>query len=293
MASVIQQPFQAVFGSGAPGGSVPHSAMYFDTSTTPYTPYIYTAGAWAAFGSSGGGANATSIQGTPVDTGTPLNGQTLVYNSGTGKYELGSAGGVVATVVQSKAATPTTVSLGVTMTGAPTQNNILLAFVALGSSTFATANTGWARVWTQQETSSVNGSVALYYKVAGAAESATQTPVTNASAGAIIIYEISGCVAGPEAGQTYTSGTNTASPNLTCTKPSGGLIVGAVINTRSSALPTGITGTGVTVDGNSANGSTNFSVEGFHIPGAAQGANAVTVTFAANQTFCTMASQLA
>ena len=147
MASVIQQPFQAVYGSGAPGGSVPNSALYFDTSTTPYTPYIFNSGAWHSFGSSGGGADASSIQGTPVDVGTPINGQTLVYSSGSGKYELGSAGGVVATVVQSKAATPTTVSLGAVMGAAPTQGNILLAFVALGSSTFATAGTGWARVW--------------------------------------------------------------------------------------------------------------------------------------------------
>jgi len=71
-------PLVRVFGTGAPGSGIDRRAQYIDTSTTPYTPYIYNAGAWHAFGMNS--VNATSLQGVNVTAGGSP-GQVLTYNS--------------------------------------------------------------------------------------------------------------------------------------------------------------------------------------------------------------------
>lgn len=77
---VFTPPFIPQFGTGAPGGTVPTTAIYYDVSTTPYTPYIFHTGAWHKFGATGSGANATSIQGVNVDPTPPMLGQVLEFN---------------------------------------------------------------------------------------------------------------------------------------------------------------------------------------------------------------------
>lgn len=65
--------------------NVERTLPYFDTSTNPFTAYVYRNGAWHAFGAVGT-IDATSIQGIPVDATPPANGQKLIYSSGSGSY---------------------------------------------------------------------------------------------------------------------------------------------------------------------------------------------------------------
>lgn len=78
--------FFPVFGTGAPGVNVARDTIYFDTSTTPFTGYVYFNGGWNAFGALGA-VNATSIQGVAVDPTAPTGTQILTYNSGIGKWK--------------------------------------------------------------------------------------------------------------------------------------------------------------------------------------------------------------
>lgn len=90
-------PFVPIFGTGAPGATVPHNTLYFDTSTNPFTAYVYstTAGAWKTFGALGSGVNASAIQGIAVSNTPPTDGQVLTYNATNNDIEWisGSGGG--------------------------------------------------------------------------------------------------------------------------------------------------------------------------------------------------------
>jgi len=72
-------PYFPRFGVGAPGVGVPTNSPYFDTSTTPYTEYVYHAGAWHQAGINNVGNNATSIQGVPVSVAPPSLNEVLQF----------------------------------------------------------------------------------------------------------------------------------------------------------------------------------------------------------------------
>jgi hypothetical protein len=77
-------PFFPTFGMGAPGAGTPTYQLYFDTSTTPFTGYVYdrSVPAWRRFS----GASATGpCSGSPDDilytvAGTDCTGATLEWN---------------------------------------------------------------------------------------------------------------------------------------------------------------------------------------------------------------------
>jgi len=72
-------PYFPNFGAGAPGAGVPTNSPYYDTTTTPFTEYVYHAGSWHQAGVNSAGNNATSIQGVPVAVTAPSLNQILQY----------------------------------------------------------------------------------------------------------------------------------------------------------------------------------------------------------------------
>ena len=106
---------------------------------------------------------------------------------------------------------------GLTMTSAPT-NGILLVAMTFNPTT-ATANTGWTQL---ASNSSGTDYGTILYKVAGAGESTTQTPLsgTVAAPACMIIWEIAGANASPfvfttmQAEQSGTSNSSGALPNV-------------------------------------------------------------------------------
>ena len=89
----LYPPFIPVFGTGVPGGTVPHSTLYYDTSTNPYTAYVFHAGAWHTAGALGSGGNATFIDGIAVDLTGLANGDTLIYSAGLNEFQAGAGSG--------------------------------------------------------------------------------------------------------------------------------------------------------------------------------------------------------
>lgn len=84
---------------------------------------------------------------------------------------------------------------GATFSAAPSNGNLLVAFVSwyIGNAVL-TAGSGWTQLYTDATgTSGTMNRAAVFYKYAGASESATQTPsTTSTNAGCIEIFEISG-----------------------------------------------------------------------------------------------------
>lgn len=90
-------------------------------------------------------------------------------------------------VVQTSAAAGNAIT-GLTLGSAPTQNNLLVAFA--GSNSSLAAGTGWFQL--DYNTSGADYG-AIYYKYAGASESATQNPIASGgSETRIAVYEVSG-----------------------------------------------------------------------------------------------------
>jgi hypothetical protein len=84
----VNPAFNPVYRAGAPGARAPVTAPYFDTSTNPYTFYIWHNGAWHAAGDAGT-IDATQIQGVNVSATPPTPTQTLIYNVSGAEYEPG------------------------------------------------------------------------------------------------------------------------------------------------------------------------------------------------------------
>lgn len=215
------------FGTGAPGAGVPTFSEYYDTSTTPFTPYIYSGGAWHTFGGVGSGGNATTIQGIPVSATAPTGGQVLKYN-GT-NWAPAAAGGGVPTVVQVGGSGSGVA--GVTLGAAPTSGNLLVGFCNGGNG--GNAGTGYTllpgannQTW-----------ASIYYKIAGAGESATQTFSSNPTSNCgQVLFEISN--GGPGM---YWSAEGTNSTTFTFsqvrTATPGQLVLGAV-GSENTTVPT-------------------------------------------------------
>lgn len=182
----------------------------------------------------------------------------------------GAGGGTTPTIVQSGANAGSSGINSVTLGSAPTNGNMMVAFVDNQSS--QTPGTGWVQLG--QTLGSGIDFAFVAWKVAGASESATQTPVATASAGGIVIFELNN--GGPTIPQISVITGASGSYNVRSAH-SGGLLIGAIANEQSIDLPTAITG--ATLDASSAAGTK--AIQGFHFTPAA-GLNAVAYTYAAS-----------
>lgn len=280
--NILYPPYIPSFGTGAPGGGVSHASLYFDTSTAPFTPYIYEAGAWHTYGAGTGSTNATAIQGIPVDPATPLDGQTLVYNAGANKYIPADVSGTpIPAVVQNAMGTTNTVVLG----AAPTQGNLLVCIAAHNGNAMSPNNPqsglGWANFFKVDGVS--NDGFIFLYKIVGAGESATQQPFTNAPTGVTCVWEISDYSPGVfdnAAGQHDVSATPTVTQSLTTGGNNELLLVMLATATSNLNLPTGIAG--FTQD-NTTSGNARAGVCG-HQLAAAAGTFNMSATWAVNPT---------
>lgn len=185
----------------------------------------------------------------------------------------GGGGLVPPSIVQSGFAAAAASLTGLTLGAAPTNGNLLVAFVANGSSTI-TPSTGWNTAFTP------DGAGVLWshclWKIAGAGETALQSPAGSLSI--IGMYELANATVGPNQDFLDVTGT-TGTSNVTAMGTSG-IILGICMNELATPLPTGITG--VTLDG-SAVGAAN-SVRGYHKSAPTKGvaANAIVPTYAAS-----------
>lgn len=192
----------------------------------------------------------------------------------------GAGGGTPPAIVQSGFAAGAANVTGLTLGAAPTAGNLLVALMTNGSSGI-TPTTGWNSMFISDPAGILF--THCLWKIAGAGESATQSP---ASALSILgIYELSGAAAG---GNNDFFDVNSTTGTATVTAfGTTGVIIGLCINEQLTPLPTGIVG--VTLDG-SAVGAAN-SVRGFHksSPTKGVGANSVTPTYAATSRIKTVA----
>lgn len=84
--SVRSPGFAYQYGNGLPGSNMARNTPYVDRLTTPYTLYVYNAGAWHSAGSFVV-FNATSLQTVAVSAAAPNNLDKLRYNSGATQWE--------------------------------------------------------------------------------------------------------------------------------------------------------------------------------------------------------------
>lgn len=275
-------PFLPAFGAGAPGGTVPHNAVYYDTSTNPYTPYIYNAGAWhiTGAGTAATAGNATQIQGVNVSATAPNNGDILTYVAANTDWEPKPAGGgIPPTVVQVASAALASHLTGVTLGAAPTLGNFLVALIS-DQATSPSPAAGWQSLGTA---SAAQDGYGVFIHAVGAGESATVVPCSDSHQGTITIYEINNAAGGiitPVPGYNGTAVVEGAiSSKIT---GGGGLIVGVFVN-RTTVGPTSITGTGVTADAAGNTTGVGRAVAPFHVTGPVNGANNVTANYATSQ----------
>lgn len=278
---MLYPPYLPVFGHGAPGGAVPHTATYFDVDTVPFTPYIYEAAAWHTYGGGSAGSNATSIQGIAVDPTPPTNGQTLVYNGGGNKYIPTNAAAAVPTIVQHGMSATNTVVLG----AAPTQGNLLVCIAAHNGNAMTPNNPqpgmGWANFFKVDGVA--NDGFIFLYKIVAAGEAASQNPFTNSPTGVTAIWEISGYVSGVidvAAGQHDVVAIPTITQSLTTTGANELILVILATATNNLNLPTGIAG--FTQD-DTVSASNRAGVSG-HTTAAVAGVFNMSATWAVNPT---------
>lgn len=269
--------FLPAFGVGAPGASVPHNAVYYDTSTNPYQPYIFRAGGWHTTGAGSGAVagNATQLQGVNVSATAPTNGQVLTYVLANLDWEPKTpSGGAAPTIVQNALVAVASHATGITLLAAPTNGNLLIAFCS-DTTTSPTIGAGWTMI---ASASAAQDGYGIAWKLAGAGESVTQVPFSDAHAGIISLFECNTAASGAFSAFTgFTSAPN-ITENLFNQKPSQALIVGVVI-VRALVNATGFTG--ATADNQTTGqgrGGNNF-----HVTAPAQGNNAVTANYAAAQ----------
>ena len=190
------------------------------------------------------------------------------YVIGTGWVQIDSG----PAIVQQKAATG---SGSVTLAGAPTAGNLLVAFTSDGG-TSESAASGWTKI---AFTVAANDGAGIYWKLAGAGESTTQTPTTATPAG-ICIFEIANASPGVFTQNADLSGTAIAA-STTSTKSTGNsLIIGMACNRSATVAPTSITG--ATLLGVIAQGSSR-TVQMFRVTTPVNGTNTVTANYATSQ----------
>lgn len=183
-----------------------------------------------------------------------------------------------ASIIQVKSAALANHTTGVTLGSAPINGNFLVALVS-DQATSPSPGAGWLSLGTA---SAAQDGYGVFIKLAGAGESATQTPCSDTHQGTITIFELNNAAGGILTAVTGYSASNSSAQSPVNTKATGGggIIVGVFVN-RSINLPTGITGTGVTADTAGNTTGVGRAVAPFHVAGPTNGVNTVTVTYAA------------
>lgn len=214
----------------------------------------------------------------PVTPNVPTGGTALYYEtdttntfawSGAAWVQInGGGGGATPAIVQNGAISGSSGIQSVTLGAAPTLGNMLIAFVDNASS--QTAGTGWTILGVPNGVGLDFAFIA--WKVAGAGESATQTPVNTAAAGAIVIYELTN--AGPTI-PIVSSLSGASNSYAVRSAHSGGLLLGAIANEQTIDLPTAITGAAL----DSSSGVGTRSIRGFHLT-PSSGLNTIAYTYA-------------
>lgn len=189
-----------------------------------------------------------------------------------------------ASIVQVKSAALANMSVGVTLGAAPTNGNLLVAFIA-DQAGAPTAGAGWVTLITGF---AANDDTCIMIKLAGAGESTTQTPTSSAHQGCITIYEMNNAAGGyPTEVHDFAAATAVAETPK-ATKTSGGIVLGVFVN-RSTTGPTSLTGTNVTADAAGNITGVGRAVAPFHITPSVAGNNGVTANYGTAQAGCFMA----
>ena len=238
-----------------------------------------SAGKWQAVApvSGGGGTLTVSNNGTVVDSAATTNNIINATSITTSSHDVtvtlpagsgGAPGGTAPTVVQFGDVSANSTAPSVTLGAAPTNGNLLVAFVYSDSAVPAAAS-GW--------TAQANAGTGTWYnyiftKTAGASESATQSPVTGSSGHwAIGMWEVNGQNGTtPLLAVAAVNGTaNTALPGVPAVfAPAASLFLGALISTtvaQALGTPFGVQH----VDGNLSAGAGGKPVFG-HSDSSAQ-----------------------
>jgi hypothetical protein len=282
----IAPPYNPTFGTGAPGAGVNTLQPYYDTSTTPYTEYVFNSAAWHIVAAAGAGTNATSLQGTPVSAAAPANLNVLQLIGGVWTPAAGGGGASVPVIVQSGAAAGTIQSI--VLGAAPTKGNKLVALFSHFGNNVTPNNPAAGLGW--QNFNQVNGvttdGFAVFIKTVGAGESTTQTPLSASNTGGLVIYEISG-----EHGIDIVAGTHdsTATPTFTqniTTTINKDLILFMCVNVSNATNATSVGG-GLTQD-QAVTGGSRALISG-HMSATTAGAFAPSATYAANQNIAALA----
>lgn len=134
---------------------------------------------------------------------------------------------------QDASGTSAAASVAAVYASTPTQNNLLIAAVWANVTTGVTTITGWTlAVESVTGSTAANGSVALFYKVAGAGESTTVTAnATGASVMRSQIYEYSGV-----ATSSLTDGTSSANSGATAGTTQAAAAGGQLATTNANDL---------------------------------------------------------
>lgn len=163
----------------------------------------------------------------------------------------------------------------VTMGAAPTQNNLLVALVSTQGVNPA-ASAGWTIVPGTNSTNSKED-LCAFYKVAGAAESTSQTPTTDANTGCVTIFEIKNATTGIE-GHNGTFNAVTAF-TISFTGQSNKMVVGMCTCQTNTAVVSSLSN--ITSNGFAQSGAR--SNQAFHITAPSQSAQTVGVNWTAAQ----------
>lgn len=232
------------------------------------------------------------IQGTPVNAAAPTNGQRLIFDNVSGTWKPTTVSAGAPSIVQHGAAAGTIQSI--TLGAAPTKGNLLVALYSHFGNDPAPSNPAAGKGWSLFTNTNgvVKDGFALNVKVAGAAESATQTPLNASNTGGLSIWEIQGPwshIVDVFAGQHDVS----SAPNIVqaiTTDVANGLILAISVNTSNTTNATGVAG-GLTLD-DSANGGTR-AIDTGHMSAATAATYNPQFNYAANQTVCTLAVAIA
>lgn len=190
------------------------------------------------------------------------------YIIGTGWVQTDNA----PSIVQQKAV----VNAGSAVMGSgPVLGNLLIALTA-DPGTSENPGSGWTRL---AFNSAVNDGVGIFWKLAGASESTTQTPTTATPAG-MVIFEVANASPGAFTQNPDLSGTAIAASTTSTKKSGSGLVLGMACNRSASVAPTSITG--ATLLGSAVQGSSR-TVQPFRVTTPTNGTNTVTANYASSQ----------
>lgn len=167
-------------------------------------------------------------------------------------------------------------SNSVTLSSGPVQHNLLLA-ITDDPGVSETANTGWTKI---SFVSAAQDGVGFYWKVAGAAESTTQQPITGTlSTGSTTIFEISNATPSSLFANNVDLSGTAINASVNVARNTNQLVIGVVTN-RTTNAPTSITG--ATILSGSASGGSRHAAP-FKITTPVQGSNTVTANFAGSE----------